>query len=121
MAKCDEGYLCDVCGLEVEGILESDLYLRFVIGEVDPERLHTSPERHINCNPVLAQFIDDDRFEMTAEIPEGFERSSLDDAYVKERVGLVTRGWRRLLELSQSDEELAIHTYPLPEAQAKWR
>ena len=26
MAKCDEGYLCQVCGHEVEQIVESDLY-----------------------------------------------------------------------------------------------
>ena len=29
MARCDQGYLCDVCGDEVENIRESDLYLRF--------------------------------------------------------------------------------------------
>ena len=34
MAPCDQGYLCDVCGDEVEEIFESDLYLRFVIGEI---------------------------------------------------------------------------------------
>ena len=27
MAKCEEGYLCDVCGGDVEAITESDLYL----------------------------------------------------------------------------------------------
>ena len=57
MAKCDEGYRCEVCGEDVTSILESDLYLRYVIGELDPEVLHTTAERHIRCNPVLAQFI----------------------------------------------------------------
>ena len=33
MAKCEEGYLCEVCGCDVEEISDSDLYLRFVIGE----------------------------------------------------------------------------------------
>ena len=42
MAKCEEGYLCDVCGGDVEEIVESDLYLRYVIGLVDPETLHTT-------------------------------------------------------------------------------
>ena len=63
MAKCEEGYLCDVCGGDVEEITDSDLYLRFVIGMIDPETLHTTRERHIRCNPVLAQFIVDDDFE----------------------------------------------------------
>ena len=120
MAKCDEGYLCEVCGEEVEGILNSDLYLRFVIGEMDPERLHTSPERHIDCNPVLAQFITDKRFQLNGQVPAGFELSELDEAYVAERRELLTRGWQRLLELSQLEEELAIHKYPLPEAIEKW-
>ena len=63
MAKCEEGYLCDVCGGDVEDITDSDLYLRYVIGQVDPETLHTTRERHIRCNPVLAQFIVADDFE----------------------------------------------------------
>ena len=37
MAKCDQGYICDVCGDEVEEIIESDLYLRYVVGMLDPE------------------------------------------------------------------------------------
>ena len=40
MAKCDEGYRCEVCGQDVEAITESDLYLRFVLGEVPLEMLH---------------------------------------------------------------------------------
>ncbi len=32
MARCDHGYLCDVCGEEVDSIRDSDLYLRFVTG-----------------------------------------------------------------------------------------
>ena len=51
MAKCEEGYLCDICGGDVEEITESDLYLRFVIGLIDPETLHTTKERHIRCDP----------------------------------------------------------------------
>ena len=55
MAKCDEGYLCEVCGKDVAEIIDSDLYLRYVIGMLDPEVLHTTGERHIRCNPALAQ------------------------------------------------------------------
>ena len=40
MAKCDQGYLCEVCGHDVENMTDSDLYLRYVIGQLDPEMLH---------------------------------------------------------------------------------
>ncbi len=62
MARCEQGYLCEVCGKEVEEITDSDLYLRYVLGEVDPEKLHLLPERHICCNPELAQYIVDSAF-----------------------------------------------------------
>jgi hypothetical protein len=110
MAKCDEGYLCDVCGGEVEGLIESDLYLRYVIGLVDPETLHTTPERHIRCNPALAQFIVADDFEpVSVEGP--FDKRQLDPAFVAERERLVTRGWRRLHEVQGL--EIPITEYPL--------
>src|ERR1700730_12661770 len=63
MALCEQGYLCDVCGLDVEELTGSSLYLRYVLGEVPPEKLHILRERHIRCNPVLAQFIVDLKFE----------------------------------------------------------
>jgi hypothetical protein len=115
MAKCEEGYLCDVCGGDVEGLADSDLYLRFVIGEVEPEVLHTSRERHIRCNPVLAQFIVDDDFEPVA-VEGPFDKRQLDAVYVRGRESLVTRGWRRLKELAGL--ELPIIDYPLPEVRA---
>lgn len=115
MAKCEEGYLCDVCGGDVAEITDSDLYLRYVIGEVDPETLHTRRERHIRCNPVLAQFIADDDFEQV--VVEGeFDKRRLDPGYVRERQSLVTRGWRRLKEVAGLD--LPIVDYPLPEVRA---
>ena len=113
MAKCDEGYLCRVCGQDVSRITESDLYLRYVIGLVDPELLHAEPERHIRCNPALAQFICDDQF-ADLEVPEEFAKSMLDDEYVAQREALVTRGWRRLHELAAASE-LSILEFPLPE------
>jgi hypothetical protein len=113
MAKCEQGYLCEVCGLEVEDITQSDLYLRYVIGELDPEILHTAAERHIRCNPVLAQFIADDNFEPVA-VEGVFDKRLLDPAFVRQREELVTRGWRRLRELLGAGE-MAITEYPLPE------
>jgi hypothetical protein len=117
MAKCDEGYLCKVCGQDVGSIEESDLYLRYVIGEVDPEILHTTPERHIRCNPSLAQFIVDDRFDCV--FVEGpFDKRRLDLSHVRDRETLLTRGWQRLREVAKLD--LPIMDYPLPEARRKW-
>ncbi|MEK6238561.1 MAG: hypothetical protein N2C14_27900 [Planctomycetales bacterium] len=112
MAKCDEGYRCEVCGEDVENVMQSDLYLRYVIGSVDPETLHTSAERHIRCNPVLAQFIVDDRFEPVAAKGD-WDKRNLDPEYVRQREELVTRGWRRLKEVLQAG--LPIIEYPLPE------
>jgi hypothetical protein len=117
MAKCEEGYLCDVCGKDVESITESDLYLRYVIGQVDPETLHTQPERHIRCNPVLAQFIVDDDFP-PVEVAGDFDKRRMDPDYVRDQQTLVTRGWRRLKQVAGLD--LPIIDYPLPEARAKW-
>src|SRR5262249_36621270 len=62
MARCDQGYLCDVCGEDVEQITESDLYLRYVLGEVSPLVLPKERERHIRCNPAVAQYIVDPAF-----------------------------------------------------------
>ncbi len=112
MAKCEQGYLCDVCGADVEELVDSDLYLRFVIGFVDPEILHTTAERHIRCNPALAQFIVDSEFPtITVEGP--FDKRQMDADFVQRREALVTRGWRRLREVVKA--ELAIIEYPLPE------
>ena len=47
MALCEQGYLCDVCGGDVEEITHSDLYLRYVLGEVAPEKLHVLRERKL--------------------------------------------------------------------------
>ena len=118
MTRCEEGYLCEVCGQDVAAITESDLYLRYVLGEVPPERLHTLRERHIRCNPALAQFIIDPAFEpVRCEGP--FAKENLDPAYVAEEEARVTRGWRRLQELPTLG--LTIAEYPLPEVLEAWR
>jgi hypothetical protein len=120
MAKCDEGYRCEVCGEDVASIVDSDLYLRYVIGELDPEILHTSPERHIRCNPVLAQFIQHEGFESVVVQGE-FAKDGLDAEFVSQRQELVSRGYRRLREIAQSEADRDVTAYPLPEAIRKYR
>ncbi|MCA9072030.1 MAG: hypothetical protein KDA84_24045 [Planctomycetaceae bacterium] len=116
MARCDQGYICEVCGEEVENITGSDLYLRFVIGEIDGRSLLTAPERHLRCNPTQAQFIVDDQFEPV--IVEGpFDKRELDAEFVREREDLITRGYRRLQEVAGMS--LPIAEYPLPEVRAQ--
>jgi len=118
MALCEQGYLCDVCGLEVETIDESDLYLRYVLGEVDPELLHVTPERHVRCNPTLAQFIVAEGFEPV--VIEGFfAKAVLDPQFVAEEEARVTRGYLRLLALPGSG--LTLTEYPLPEVRIRWQ
>ncbi len=110
MAKCEEGYLCDVCHGDVAEISDSSLYLRYVIGEIHAEVLHVQAERHICCDPVLAQFIEHPDFEPV--IVEGkFDRRLLDPQFVQSRTDLVTRGWLRLRQIAHSG--LAILDYPL--------
>jgi hypothetical protein len=119
MALCEQGYLCEVCGGDVEGIPESDLYLRYVLGEVRPEKLHILRERHIRCNPTLAQFIVDPQFEpVYCEGP--FAKKELDPAYVAEQEAQVTRAWRRLQEIPSLGLP-TIQEYPLPEVIAAWQ
>jgi hypothetical protein len=114
MARCDQGYLCDVCGDEVENIRESDLYLRFVIGEIAAKSLLAAPERHLRCNPVTAQFIDHPDFEPV--VVEGdFDRRLFDAEYSLQRAELVTRGWLRLQELFEQAQTVPLPEYPLPE------
>lgn len=112
MAKCDEGYLCSVCGGDVAEITDSDLYLRYVLGWVEPEVLHTTPDRHLRCNPALAQFIVADGFEPVVLDGE-FDKRLLDAAYRDQREQLVTRAWQRLREVIKLG--LPIVEYPLPD------
>jgi hypothetical protein len=112
MAYCERGYLCDVCGGDVESIIESDLYLRYVLGEVSPEELDTRCERHIRCNPTMAQFIVDAHFE-PVRCDGAFGKEQLDSEYVAAEEARVTRGWRRLQELPALGLPLTL--YPLPE------
>lgn len=113
MAKCDEGYRCDVCGERVVGLADSDLYLRFVLGEITIEQLHAAPERHLRCNPTQAQFIRHPEFE-PVEVEGLFDRRMLDPEDVAQRDRRVTEAWERLLSLAGSG--LPVESYPLPDA-----
>jgi hypothetical protein len=108
--KCDEGYVCFVCGAYVEAVVDSDLYLRYILGEIPLEKLHLHPERHIRCDPELAQYIVDARF--APVICEGpFAKAELDPEYVENQEDRVTRAWRRLQEVPQLG--IPITEYPL--------
>jgi hypothetical protein len=110
MARCERGYLCEVCGAEVEEITESDLYLAYVLGEVPAEELHLRRERHIECNPERAQYIVDAAFPPVR--CEGFfAKEILDAAYVAAEEERITRGWRRLQEIPSLG--IPIIEYPL--------
>ncbi|MEO9595753.1 hypothetical protein [Rhodopirellula bahusiensis] len=120
MAKCDEGYRCEVCGEDVMSIVDSDLYLRYVIGHLDPEKLHVSPERHIRCNPVLAQCIRDERVE-SAEVTGPFALTELDSDHANQMIELVTRGYHRLWEINAEEGDRDVTDYPLPEVRVRYQ
>ena len=117
MARCEQGYLCEVCGQDVEGVTESALYLRYVLGDVPPEKLHRQRERHLRCDPELAQYIVDAGFAPVV-CTSPFAKDRLDREFVGEEERRVTRGWRRLQEIPALG--LAIVDYPLPEVRACW-
>ena len=110
MARCDEGYRCEVCGGDVDALTDSDLYLRYVLGEVPLERLHLLPERHLRCNPALTQYIAADGFEPAA-CDGPFDKRGLDAGFVANETARVTAGWRRLQALPTLG--LAVPEYPI--------
>lgn len=115
MAGCDKGYLCDVCEEDVEEIIDSGLYLQYVIGEVDQGALLITDERHIRCYPELAQFIVDKEFEpVVVEGPSA--KATMDPDERQKREDLVTRGWRRLQEVRELG--VGVDEYPLEEVRA---
>ena len=116
MARCEQGYLCEVCGGDVGEITDSDLYLRYVLGEVPAEELHLRRERHVRCNPALAQYVVDPAFPPVR--CEGFfAKGTLDPDFIAAEEARVTRGWRRLQELPTLG--VPITEYPLPEVRER--
>ena len=117
MAKCDEGYLCDVCGQDVAELTDSDLYLRYIIGLLDPEVLHTTKRAphplQPDARPVhrRRRFRAGRRRRPVRQTPARPQRSSAN------RKRLITRGWHRLKEVASLG--IPIIEYPLPEVLAK--
>lgn len=110
MARCDEGYLCEVCGADVDGLQNSDLYLHYVLGEIPYEQLHRHPERHIRCNPTQAQYIIAGDFEPV--LVEGvFDKRLMDAEFVTNQEARYSRAWRRLQEVQSLG--ISIADYPL--------
>lgn len=116
MAKCDQGYLCEVCGEEVPNITVSDLYLRYIIGEIEGRQLLSAPERHLRCNPTLAQFIVVEGFP-PVHVDGPFSKEFLDPVDVARREDLVSRGWKRLQEVRRLG--VSIPDYPLSKMPAE--
>ncbi len=116
MASCERGYLCAVCGQDVESITDSVLYLRYVMGEVPWDHLNRAPETHIRCDKTLAQFIIDDSFEPVS-CDGTFAKEHLDPEFVKTEEERVTLAYRRLRESREAN--LAIAEYPLPRVVAR--
>lgn len=112
MARCDEGYLCAVCGEEVKRLIDSSLYLQYVIGWISVDQLQTTPDVHLRCNPGLAQFIDTSEFTPPIDCSGEFDRRLLDPAFSKQRTQVVTQGYLRLREL-QRNRNLSIEQYPI--------
>lgn len=110
MARCDQGYLCEVCGEDVGEMTDSDLYLRYVLGEVPIFVLHQQPERHLRCNPALAQYVVDSKFE-PVRCTGPFAKEHFEADYVAREEARVTAGWRRLQALPGLG--LSIEQYPL--------
>lgn len=112
MAVCETGYLCDVCGEEVELLEDSRLYLLYVLGEIASESLTLESERHIRCDPILAQFIVFEGFEPIA-VEGPFSKRFLDPAFVAAEEKRISRGYARLIEIARSPRPIALSDYPI--------
>lgn len=114
MAKCDQGYPCEICGTPVKNIIESSLYLRYVLGEVEAHELFSAPERHLKCDHELAQYIVHEKFDRPATSSETDNaQSASEPEQRRKKEARTTAGWLRLREVVQLG--IPITEYPLPE------
>ncbi len=101
MARCDRGYLCSVCHEPVDTLPESELYLRYVLGEIRADWLQAMPDRHIRCNPEIAQYIEHPDFPPITDEDPLTDRRRLSPADASARTARVSRAYRRLLEIPE--------------------
>lgn len=116
MARCDQGYLCQVCGEEVKRLDQSLLYLRYVIGWITAEQLTQQPEAHLSCTPSVAQFIVADDFATPDLGAEPAAKCFLDPEFRQAREALLTAGYLRLRYLQKHRRQMPIAEYPLSAA-----
>ena len=114
MARCDRGYLCQACHEPVDTMPESELYLRYVLGEIPAEWLPAMPDRHLRCNPEIAQFIEHPDFPPLTDDDPTTDRRRIDPAAARARAERVTRAWLRLREIPAAGIPLA--EMPLPDS-----
>lgn len=113
MARCDQGYLCQICGEEVKRLDQSLLYLRYVIGWITAEQLTQQPEAHLGCTPSVAQFIVAKEFATPDLGEEPAAKRYLDPDFRQAREALLTAGYQRLRYLQKHRRQMPIAQYPL--------
>jgi hypothetical protein len=119
MARCDAGYFCHVCGLYVDDVTVSELYLRYVMRQVPLKGLYTAPDAHVWCNPALAQFITDPEyvvdpmFHPLREVHPDLAKARLSPDDRERQEKFVTMAWRRLQQIPELG--ITIQEYPLAE------
>lgn len=111
--KCDHGYVCTVCGRQVETLADSWLYVRFACGEVGAADLPASKDRHLRCAPELAQYVVDPAFAPLVDDRPETDKRRRDPEEVRARERLLTRAWRRLA--GAEGKGWPIEEYVLPE------
>ena len=116
MARCDQGYLCQICGEEVKRLDQSLLYLRYVIGWITAEQLTQQPEAHLGCTPSVAQFIVAEDFVTPDLGAEPAAKCFLDPEFRQAREALLTAGYVRLSYLQKHRRQMPIAEYPLSAA-----
>ncbi|MCA8982254.1 MAG: hypothetical protein KDA76_00715 [Planctomycetaceae bacterium] len=114
MAACDEGYRCEICGEPVTNLLESSLYVRYVLGEVPLHALFSAPERHLRCDLELARYIVHEKFTPPAQVGP-LSNSPLPPEEQRQREQRVTAAWVRLREVVHA--RIPLTEYPLASEQ----
>ena len=91
MAVCEQGYLCTVCGERRRGDHRLGPLSSLCAGRGRWDNLNRAPEKHIRCDPVLAQFIVSDQFP-PVNVDGVFSKAGLDPEFVRPK-GTADHGW----------------------------